>query len=64
MFAQSAMDFAGVSLITKSPRIAANRSRLNSGANNPSVAVCIPHSNDALEMLVLSFARGRHMYCF
>ena len=35
---------AGVSLISKSPRIAANRSRLNSGANNPlrpSVAVCI-----------------------
>ena len=45
----------------ESPRIAANRSRLNSGANNP---LRPPHSNDALEMLVLSFARGHHMYCF
>ena len=40
----SEIAFFGVSLISKSPRIAANRSRLNSGANNPlrpSVAVCI-----------------------
>ena len=52
-----------VSLISKSPRITTNRREFpraavriaaNSGANN----------YDALEMLVLSFARGHHMYYF
>ena len=63
----------GVSLISKSPRITANCHRIAAGSTAVRIIryvrrlLCVyyqPHSNDALEMLVRSFARGHHMYCF